>query len=172
MRINSTSFNVWVRYFVWNFKVTLWNSTQNITPIYWKIWFLYNIEISRALRFQSSYAFLKRPPGLLCQPVTHAFLSQRGSNAERAPTSWRHHRTVLWVMGISRFMDVNILFIWSSAIVIHKHRRLWFYIMDFCISAFVFTENRYMALTSLTINSHDTSHDDQKSHYVNLQFNL
>ena len=23
-------FNVWVRYFVWNFKGTLWNSTQNI----------------------------------------------------------------------------------------------------------------------------------------------
>ena len=56
-------FNVWVRYFVWNFKGTLWNSTQNILPIRWKIWFLCNIEILRALRFRSSYAFLKRPPG-------------------------------------------------------------------------------------------------------------
>ena len=27
------SFNVWVRYFMWNFKGTLWNSTQNILPI-------------------------------------------------------------------------------------------------------------------------------------------
>ena len=34
--------------FVWNFKGTLWNSTQNILPIYWKIWFLYNSEILRA----------------------------------------------------------------------------------------------------------------------------
>ena len=51
-----------MRYFVWNFKGTLWNSTQNILPIHWKIWFLYNIEILRALRFKSSYAFLKRPP--------------------------------------------------------------------------------------------------------------
>ena len=49
---------------MWNFKGTLWNSTQNILPIHWKIWFLYNIEILWALRFKSSYAFLKRPPGL------------------------------------------------------------------------------------------------------------
>ena len=48
---------------MWNFKGTLWNSTQNILPIHWKIWLLYNIEILRALRFKSSYAFLKRPPG-------------------------------------------------------------------------------------------------------------
>ena len=40
--------------FVWNFKGTLWNSTQNILPIHWKIWFLCKIEISRALRFKSS----------------------------------------------------------------------------------------------------------------------
>ena len=59
--IKATSFNVWVRYFVWNFKSTLWNSAQNILTIYWKIWFLNNIEILRALRFKSSYAFLKRP---------------------------------------------------------------------------------------------------------------
>ena len=49
---------------MWNFKGTLWNSTQNILPIHWKIWLLYNIEILRALRFKSSYAFLKRPLGL------------------------------------------------------------------------------------------------------------
>ena len=49
---------------MWNFKGTLWNSTQNILPKHWKIWILYNIEILRALGFKSSYAFLKRPPGL------------------------------------------------------------------------------------------------------------
>ena len=47
---------------MWNFKGTLWNSPQNIILIHWKIWFLYNIEILRALRFKSSYVFLKRPP--------------------------------------------------------------------------------------------------------------
>ena len=47
---------------MWNFKGYLWNSTQNILPIHWKMWFLYNIEILRALRFKSSYSFLKRPP--------------------------------------------------------------------------------------------------------------
>ena len=55
---------------MWNFKGTLWNSTQNIFPIHWKIWFLYSIAILRALRFKSSYAFLIRvfetpPPRLL-----------------------------------------------------------------------------------------------------------
>ena len=63
--IKDLSFNVWVRYFVWNFKGTLWNSTQNILPIHWNIWLLYNIEMLRALRFKSSYALLKRPPPLI-----------------------------------------------------------------------------------------------------------
>ena len=48
---------------MWNFKGTLWNSTQNILPIHWKIWFLYDTEILRALKFKSSNAFLKCPPG-------------------------------------------------------------------------------------------------------------
>ena len=52
--IKCPSFNVWVRYFVWNFKVYLWNSTQNISPIHWKIWFLYNVKILRAVGFKSS----------------------------------------------------------------------------------------------------------------------
>ena len=37
-----------------NFKWYLWNSTQNILPILWKIWFLNKVEILRALRFKSS----------------------------------------------------------------------------------------------------------------------
>ena len=39
-------FNVWVRYFVWNLKGYLWNSTQNILPIHWKIWFWYHCHIA------------------------------------------------------------------------------------------------------------------------------
>ena len=62
LSIKSTSFNVRVRYFVWNFKGTVWNSTQNILPIHWKIWFLYNTEILKAPRFKSPYAFWTPPP--------------------------------------------------------------------------------------------------------------
>ena len=33
-------YNVGVRYFVWNFKGTLWNSTRNILSMHWNIRFL------------------------------------------------------------------------------------------------------------------------------------
>ena len=59
---------------MWNFKGYLWNSTQNILLIHWKIRFLYNIGILRALRFKSSYAFLKRPPGdTVWQPILNLY---------------------------------------------------------------------------------------------------
>ena len=45
------------RYFVWNFKGYLWNSTQNISPIHWKMRFLYSFENLRALIFTSSNVF-------------------------------------------------------------------------------------------------------------------
>ena len=64
-------FNAWVRYFVWNFKGDFWNSTRNILPIHWKMRFLYNIEILRALGFKSSSVFLKRPPGHYLYGVVH-----------------------------------------------------------------------------------------------------
>ena len=54
--IKSISFSVWERYFARNFKGALWNSTQNVLPIHWKIWFSYNAEILRARRFKRSYA--------------------------------------------------------------------------------------------------------------------
>ena len=47
---------------MWNFKGYLWNSTQKILPICWKILFLCNIHILRALRFKSWYAFLNIYP--------------------------------------------------------------------------------------------------------------
>ena len=52
------SFNVWVKYFEWNFKGILWNSTQNILPIHWKMCNLFISENLRALRFKSSYMVL------------------------------------------------------------------------------------------------------------------
>ena len=54
--------NLWIRYFVRNFKGYLWNSPQIIIPIHWKIRLLYNVEILRALRFKSSYIFWNAPP--------------------------------------------------------------------------------------------------------------
>ena len=53
--MKSTSFNVWVRYFVWNFK-------GYILPIHWKLRSLCCIAILRALRFTSSYAVFETPP--------------------------------------------------------------------------------------------------------------
>ena len=85
--IKSTSFNVWVRYFVWNFKGNLWNSTQNIWPIHWKILFLYNIEILRALWFKSSYAFLTPPP----PPPGATYLS--------CGFFWSNENTTFWNSG-------------------------------------------------------------------------
>ena len=46
---------------MWNFKGYLWNSTQNIIPIHWKIQFVYNFEILGDFRFKSSCAFFKWP---------------------------------------------------------------------------------------------------------------
>ena len=54
------SFNEWVRYFVWNFKGALWNSTQNISAIQWKMCILLSGENLRALRFKSVEAILKQ----------------------------------------------------------------------------------------------------------------
>ena len=40
----------------------IWNSTQNILPLHWKMRFLYKVEISRDLTFKNSRAFLKQSP--------------------------------------------------------------------------------------------------------------
>ena len=65
-------------YFVWNFQGTLWNSTQNILPKHWKLWFLYNTEILRALRLKNAYAIFE----------THS----SSSSMNRHPVSWMGHR--------------------------------------------------------------------------------
>ena len=72
---------------MWNFKVTLWNSTQNIWPIHWKIWFLYNIKILRAHRFKSSYAVLKCSPSYT---YSHG-LQQPWSWPSSHESFWPHH---------------------------------------------------------------------------------
>ena len=61
MLYKKASFNVSVRYFVWNFKGTLWNSTQNLLPIHWKMCTSFAGENLRAVRFKSSEVFLKWP---------------------------------------------------------------------------------------------------------------
>ena len=49
--ITYTSFNLWINYFVWNFKGYLWNSIQNSSPIHWKKQFLHNREIFKSSKF-------------------------------------------------------------------------------------------------------------------------
>ena len=53
---------VWVRYFVWKSKGYLWNSTQNILPIHWKMCILSTYEILRALIIKSTCALFETPP--------------------------------------------------------------------------------------------------------------
>ena len=47
------SFNVWGRCFVWNFKGTLWNSTQNILPIHCKMYSLLRSEVQKIWNLQA-----------------------------------------------------------------------------------------------------------------------
>ena len=77
--IKCISFNVRVRYFVWNFKGNFWNSTQNILPMHWKIRFLYNIEILGVLGVKSSQVFLNRPPET-CLSMKTVFSSYKHSH--------------------------------------------------------------------------------------------
>ena len=58
---------------MWNFKGTLWNSTQHILFIHWKMWILFTTENLRALRFKSSKLFLKRPPSSLFEAESYVF---------------------------------------------------------------------------------------------------
>ena len=44
---------------VWNLQGYLWNSAQNVLPVYWKMQCLHNVTILRALRFNRSEAFWK-----------------------------------------------------------------------------------------------------------------
>ena len=46
---------------MWNFKGTLWNSTQNILPIHWNIRLLYNIEIISLLDLRAHIHFWNAP---------------------------------------------------------------------------------------------------------------
>ena len=104
---------------MWNFKGTLWNSTQNILLIHWKIRFLYNIGILRALRFKSSYAFLKRPPArLLCHVQTFVVISyidfrwKQNEFSIESELQWKE--SVTWIPGFI----MNSLF-WSSPLILN-----------------------------------------------------
>ena len=59
--IKVTSFNVCVRYFVWNFKGTLWNFTQNISPAHWNICFYSHVKIHEFLDLRTRERFWNAP---------------------------------------------------------------------------------------------------------------
>ena len=71
-----------------DFKGTLWNSTQDILPIHWKIWFFIQQWHLRALRFKSSYVFLKRSPGPLSD-LLYSFVRRRMDGRQRQPVTHR-----------------------------------------------------------------------------------
>ena len=92
------SFNVWARYFVWNFKGTLWNSTQSILPIHWKMCNLGRSEDLRAPRFTSSYVFLKCPPRYRTIKQTTT-VTKIGQNSGLKLTKDTPYLTLTWAMG-------------------------------------------------------------------------
>ena len=61
------SFNIWVRYVVWNF---LWNFIQNILPIHWKMCISFKYWNLRVLRFKS-FVMPPRPTWGVSYAGTH-----------------------------------------------------------------------------------------------------
>ena len=79
---------------MWNFKGTLWNSTQNILPIHWKMWILFTTENLRALIFKSSKVLLKRPPGNTQRGPTMLFRTAKLRFCSKLPLPGMHGQ--LW----------------------------------------------------------------------------
>ena len=171
MWIKSTSFNVWARYFVWNFKGTLWNSTQNILPIHWKIWFLYDIEILRA-----QTRFWNAPLVMFCcglVPVNFAHILRgyftateaiTGSNASEA-TLKNMGALIPWMYRISRYnlnktrhnksMTIFHEIYWGRVLWVAK---IWFHrpndcqlIVDVAVISNAAFETRSMSSSEITI---------------------
>ena len=65
-----------VRYFVWNFKGYLWNSTQNILPIHWKRLILFKGENLRALNAPQHTEMSYWPVGCRSDKIYHNLTSQ------------------------------------------------------------------------------------------------
>ena len=71
-KVKIASFNLWVRYLVWNFKEYLGNFTQNILPIHWKMCVLQTYENARALRIKS----IAHPHPLCLHKTSRLFIIQ------------------------------------------------------------------------------------------------
>ena len=63
-------FSVWTSYFVWNFKGHIWNSTQIIPTIHWKVGLSHKVNILRVLKFKSPYICFWTPPRSGLGPVS------------------------------------------------------------------------------------------------------
>ena len=105
------SFNVWVRYFVWNFKRYLWNSTQNILPIHWKMRILFTGENLRAIRFKSPSVFLKRPTGRIDLKVNGSDQLPNLPSIFKTPPLFIHgNRGIRNFVGVRRYFHPHDIF--------------------------------------------------------------
>ena len=102
--IKPTYFNVWVSYFVWNFKGTLWNSPQNILPIHWKIshrgpviWKMLPCD-NIIMRVSASLCLQYSVSLVLCQTVIHGVLCFRKLNVNPWWTEYclRKYNDTIW----------------------------------------------------------------------------
>ena len=67
----------------------MWNFTQNILPIHWKIQYWDNVEISRALRFKSLYLFWNAPQYSLRQTATSTASDGNLPVQPKAANNWQ-----------------------------------------------------------------------------------
>ena len=141
---------------MWNFKGILWNSTQIILPIHWKIWFLCNFEILRALRLKSLYAFLKRPP------VPNGFL-------------WSHFHALGLCSGDDVTMEMAMQYKTPSSRVTRVRER-W-YVTPLIYDTHIFTTSRIRTyLVNLTYinkyNLHMLDYVDYATYNRQLHHNI
>ena len=106
---------------MWNFKGTLWNSMQVILPIHWNIWFLYNINILRALRLKSSNTFLKRPPGI---PIIHAIGHMSSSITKNC--SCATNKSILWEVKLCSLESILHL---GTYLILYNYTQLVLYLI-------------------------------------------
>ena len=92
------------------FCVELWNSTQNVSPIHWRIRFLYHVEYLRTLRFMSSKLFFKSPLDLIyiCVYLLETSLKHFNTNHNLICDS-NYYETHNWWSSIHKWFVIHFL---------------------------------------------------------------
>ena len=116
---------MWVIYFGWNFKGILWNSTQNIFPMHWKILQCWNFKSSWIWRahtcfWKASPTFGTCTGGISVSLKMHCFIQNDTENG-------RHNRvfvqvysgeiTVFVILTSQKFYLYDLLWFWYTRLL-------------------------------------------------------